>query len=474
MIDIKKTSYSGLYVLPAILLAIFICTSLLAVSAQSLDRAVSSHKLYESPGRLPIVAIIDVNLIPVTGKKLVPHQTVLIKNGRISAIANTNKIIVPTDALKINGKGQYLLPGLVDFHVHFPKDSIDFPITLQLFLSNGITTIVNMNGSSDLLRLRENVFKGQIQGPTIFTTGPFINRPIVKTADEVETEVIAEKKEGYDFLKIHGELSAEQFDRLFKIADKEKIRAVGHVPGNLGIQAALAAHQSLIVHAEEFLYTYFMFNRTLPTDADEIDSTVKIIARQTKRAGVWVSPTLTVFDQIIAQVDSIDAVLSRPEMQYISPRIYNDWRPENNTYIKRWQKSDVLRFSAQYRVMEKLVNGLHKAGVPLLVGTDCMSSAVIPGFSFHDEMARFADAGINPFEIIKAATLNAAVFLRISDQTGSIEVNKMADLLLVKANPLKNIGNLKLRSGIILKGEWIPESKLQQDLMNLSKHFQRN
>ena len=158
-------------------------------------------------------------------------------------------------------------------------------------------------------------------------------------------------------------------------------------------------------------------------------------------------------------------------MRYISPRILKDWSPQNNPYVLRWKKEDEIRFSAQYRVMERLVLGLHQAGVPLLVGTDCMGTCIVPGFSFFDELHRLIDAGLSPYEVLKAATLNAAVFLKISDQTGTIEVGKMADLILVKANPLTDISNVKLRSGIILRGKWIPETTLKSDLINLSKDF---
>ncbi len=176
------------------------------------------------------------------------------------------------------------------------------------------------------------------------------------------------------------------------------------------------------------------------------------------------SPTLTVFDGIITQVNDIRAVLNRPEMRYMPSSVVRQWTPPANPYVKRWKPADVLRFSAQYRVMEALVRALHAAGVPLLVGSDCLVPAVVPGFSMHDEMHLMVLAGLSPYEVLKAATANAARFLGQAHLAGTVEVGKQADLLLLDANPMRDIATARRRAGLMLRGRWLPEAQLQAGL----------
>ncbi len=238
-----------------------------------------------APAGEPTTAFVAVNVLPMTGPQVLPEQTVLVRGGRIVALGPAGRTAIPPDARRIDGRNKYLMPGLTDFHVHFPPDTADHAGTLRLFLGNGITTVVNMEGNPALLRLRRRIARGEVPGPTLFTTGPFLNRPLVTTPAEVERAVVAQRRAGYDFIKLHGELSREAYARLVETARREGIRVVGHVPANLGIEAVLAARQPLIVHAEEYLYAYFSFRRDLPTSAEEIDSMARRVAAATARAG---------------------------------------------------------------------------------------------------------------------------------------------------------------------------------------------
>jgi hypothetical protein len=182
------------------------------------------------------------------------------------------------------------------------------------------------------------------------------------------------------------------------------------VPSNLGIEAALG-RQALIVHSEEFLYSYFQFQRDLPTDPAEIDRMVGEIAKKTAQSGTWVSPTVSVFRQIIFQAADIDAALQRPEMRYMPWHLTTGapvgatnfgWYPPDNPYLKRWPPEKIPHLRAQYFVMQRLVRGLRDAGVPLLAGTDpqCVGVNVFcvhepqhaghdPSFSYNIWCAKF-------------------------------------------------------------------------------------
>lgn len=252
------------------------------------------------------IAFVDVTVIPMDRQQVLPHRTVLVRGDRIAEITSAGQAKVPRQCTAIDGRQRFLIPGLVDSHVHLPlAERTDQLLILQILLANGITAGINMEGSSEILELRDEIRDGKLKAPTLYTTGIFIQQPAFMTPEQVRKEVIDEKRAGYDFIKVHGELTTDAYDTLFDTARAERIRVVGHVPSNLGIDAALG-RQSLIVHAEEFLYSYFQFHRDLPTDPAEVNRMVRDIAKRTAESGTWVSPTLSVFRQIYIGVPQVN------------------------------------------------------------------------------------------------------------------------------------------------------------------------
>jgi imidazolonepropionase-like amidohydrolase len=407
-------------------------------------------------------------------EQLLLHRTVLVRNARITEITAASKLKPTAHCTTIDGRHRYLIPGLIDSHIHLPLVGItDQRLVLQLLLANGITTGVNMKGSPDILALRNQIDSGKIAAPRIYTTGRFIQQPAFMTAEEVRKEVLSEKQAGYDFIKVHGELTKEAYDALFETARAQNIRVVGHVRDELGIDDVLG-RQALIVHAEEYLYSFFEFHRDLPTDPAEVDRMVKDIAKRTVESGTWVSPTLSVFRQIISQAADIDAVLQRPEMRYMPHHLTTGaaigatgfgWYPPDNPYVKRWPPEKLAYLRAQYSVMQQLVRGLRDAGVPLLAGTDPFVPCVIPGFSMKDELEQLYEAGLTPYQVLEAATSNAARFLGTAKETGTIAAGKIADFVLVDANPLIDVDNVFRQDGVMLRGRWFPEDELQAQLV---------
>ncbi len=421
----------------------------------------------------PCSAFVDVTVVPMNREQLLHHQTVLIRNGRIAEIVSARDARLPHDCSLIDGRHRYLIPGLVDSHIHLPLvGTADQLLVLQMLLANGITAGINMEGSPEILALRNRIGAGTVAAPTIYTTGVFIQQPAFTTADQVRNEVISEKSAGYDFIKVHGELTKEAYDTLFETARAQGIRVVGHVPSNLGIDAALG-RQSLIVHAEEFLYSYFQFHRDLPTDPAEIDRMVRDISKKTAESGTWVSPTLFVFQQIIFQAADIDALLRRPEMRYMPRHLTTGaavaatnfgWYPPDNPYVKRWPPERIPYLRAQYSIMQRLVVGLRNAGVPLLDGTDPLVPCVIPGFSMKGELEQLYEAGLTPYEVLQTSSSNAARFLGASANIGTIATGKGADLVLLSANPLVDVDNIFRQEGVMLHGRWFFQEELQTKL----------
>jgi imidazolonepropionase-like amidohydrolase len=439
-----------------------------------------------SAGALPATAqctaFTNVTVVSTDVERLVPEQTVLVQGKSIDRVGAARGVKVPKSCAVIGGRNHFLIPGLVDRHSHLygpgvsPDDRQTQEAILTLLVANGVTTAINKLGSPELLKLRDDLARGTVIGPGLYTTGifleaehayslgSFIHLPTFHTAEEVRAEVIAEKRAGYGFLKGHGDLPEDAYRALLAAAREQSLRVVGHTPSNLGIDAVLDGQQALIVHAEEYLYSYFQFHRDLPTDPAEIDRMVKEAAAKTKRAGTFVSPTLYVFRQIIAQIADIDAVLDRPEMRYVPFRSANAWRPPDNPYVKRWPLEKILKLRAQFLVMQKLTRGSRDAGVPLLVGTDDLVPSVIPGFAMKNEFEELCTADLTPFEVLQAATYNPAVFLGTTAESGTVASGKIADLVLLSANPLDDVDNAFRQDAVMLHGQWFPDSVLRSNL----------
>lgn len=413
------------------------------------------------------VAFVGVNVAPMDRERVLAGQTVVVKEGRIAALGPTDKTAVPKGALRVDGRGRYLLPGLADLHVHLQEDEPDNRALFDLFLANGVTTILNLYGMPRHLELRERLRRGELLGPALYTSGPYISDAPspAPTAEEVERAVVEQKRAGYDFIKIHGDFSREAYRKLFEVARREKIRVIGHAPRNLGIEALLEERQHAVAHAEEYLYAYF--NKSAL--GDDKASKVPAIAEATAKAGVWVIPNLTAYKGIWLQAKDIAPVLKRPEVQYVPPSIAADWQPEHNTYVRRFNNPlSVQRFEQNYRLLEKLVKGFRDAGVRMLAGTDTPIPSVVPGFSLHDELADLVAAGLTPYEALRTATAEAAEFLGASEQSGTVTVGKRADLMLLDGDPLKDIRNTTKRAGVMVGGRWLPETELRRMLDKLT------
>jgi hypothetical protein len=412
------------------------------------------------------IALVGAKVVPMNRMIILRDQTVVMRNGRIEALASARDTVVPPNALRIDARGLYVIPGLADSHVHLQEAKHENRAMLNLFLANGVTTILNLYGSPTHLRLREEVRRGSIQGPRIFTSGRPIGDPVgtspATSAEEIEQSVIAQKRAGYDFIKLHGDLSRDAYHRLVELTHRENIPLIGHAPRNLGIAPMLQEQQHAVAHVEEYLYAYFHYHRNPDEPIPELDQKIQQLAIETAKARTWVMSTLAVYRGITDQISDLDRVLARPEVGYM-PRTIGDawgWWPPNNTYVRRFPKKTVPWFETQYHLLERVSKAFQDAGVPLLAGTDTPTSAVVPGFSMSDELRALVSAGLTPYEALRAATVNAAEFLGRSKESGTIEVGKQADLVLLEQNPLEDISALSAIRGVITNGKWISKGDL--------------
>jgi imidazolonepropionase-like amidohydrolase len=402
------------------------------------------------------IAFVDVNVLPLTDDRVLRRQVVLVEDGRVTRIGPIGLLEVPEDAITIEGQGQrYLLPGLVDAHVHLPRASTDaFP----LFLANGVTTVFNLSGGSPHLALREGSSAPDVAGPSILTSGPFVSEENAPDAEEARAVVRQQAADGYDMLKLHGRISEEAYAALIDEAETLGLVVVGHAPRNLPVSSLLEHGQRGVAHAEELIYTHLT-----GLDADRARSLAERIAT----AGIWVTPTMTTFRSITEQwghPEGLEARLARPEARFLPPSIRTAW-VEENVYIGR-PEEERGRIESMNDFHRPLVDALHDAGVRLLVGTDTPLPGLAPGFSLHDELDELASAGLTNTELLHAATSDAGDFVRDevdSESTlGWIVQGGVADMLLLDSDPRSDRSTLRTPIGVMVRGTWYSRADLDE------------
>lgn len=409
-----------------------------------------------------VTAFINVNVVPMNRQRMLGHQTVIIRGERIEKIGPAATTRLPKGALRIDGRGKYLMPGLIDMHIHAFTDDR----TLLLYIANGVTSVRNMAGHPRLLALRQKIASGEIVGPNLYTCGAFLlgyKDPVV-----VKRIITEQSQAGYDCLKIYNifDWSKEAYEAAIESAITQKIPAVGHLPYNLPLEVTLKMGRQTVEHTEQFFNAYFV---KLKDRFDE--SKIPYVVRLTKEAGITVDATLAVYHSIglMAGESSYQELIDKPELGYIPPTVRNQWMSPNNRYKKEFKPAAVPYLLTSLTFLKKLTKAFHEAGVGIVLGSDAAEDQpfMLPGFSIHDELQELVSAGFSPFEAIQAGTSNAARLLSPSEEFGSVAAGKRADLILVERNPLEDVANIKRRVGVMLRGRWMAEEELKGRLAEL-------
>lgn len=431
-----------------------------------------------------LFAITHVSVIPMQGQELLPDHTVIVNKGNIVAVGPAEKTNIPKGAQVIDGKGRFLIPGLAEMHAHIPvpEEGNDELVreTMFLYLANGVTTIRGMLGDPYHLQLKREVARGQILGPRIYTASPSLNGQTVQNIDQARDKVAKYKTEGYDFLKIHPGLSLEVFDEIALQAKRLKIPFAGHVPALVGINHALDAGYASVDHLDGYIEGlapritkanidaagFFGFNFTDEVDTDRIPP----LAAKTKAKRVWVVATQSLLERTLSP-RSVDEMLNEPEMKYISPATRYQWRlgKQQLTEAEGYSPDKYKRYIA---LRQKILRGLNRSKVGLLLGSDSPQIMNVPGFSIHREMRALADAGLPAYEIIKSGTFNPAIFFNGEDQYGTIRTGLNADLVLLDANPLENVDNAQRIAGVMVRGNWLPKSYIDAQLAAIAQKYE--
>jgi len=428
------------------------------------------------------VAFVGVHVVPMSGEGVLSGQTVVVRGDRIVALGPAAEVAVPAGATRIDGQGRWLMPGLADMHVH-TWSTDDFP----LFLANGVTTVRNMFGSPLQLAWRSQVASGELAGPTILTAGPIIDGdPPVWPGSAVLTDpgqadelVRDQQAAGYDFLKVYARLQPDAYDALVAAARSRGMRWEGHVPDAVGIERVIAAGQASIEHLDGFAAAAQAEGSPFAGQTDSrlmlrawghVDgSRLAGLADRCAAAGVWNCPTLVVLEKWVGP-EQAAAQRARPEMRFVAPTLLEFWKPENS-YLSRLPAEVIQQVAGGDAARKRCVGILHRHGARILAGTDMGNPFVVAGYSLHEELGNLVEAGLSPYEALRAATSGAAEFMGAAGQWGTVAVGARADLLLLEADPLADVRNAARRVGVMVRGIWYGQAALQARLDELAARF---
>jgi imidazolonepropionase-like amidohydrolase len=465
---------------------------LLLLSFDSLVRA-EPHS-----GHRPL-AVANVNVIDATGAPVKANITLVIEDGRITEMGDAASVRPPQGARTIDGKGKYLIPGLWDMHVHWFHERF-----LPLFIANGVTGVRQMFGNPVHLVWRERAAKGELLAPRQVIGSPIVDgpEPVWSNSIEVGNETDARqavqniKSAGYDFVKIYSRLPRDAY---FAIADEAKgqgLAFAGHVPDTVSLQEASDAGQKCMEHlrvlegcspaGEEITRERSRItagtNAQTELDASRLQNlralTEKLLATYDKdlaaalfarlaKNGTWICPTLTVHRAYAFMGDA--AFRDDPRMKYMPKSIRSSWQPENNPRAASRTTEDYSVAKRRYQKETQLLADMRRAGVRFIAGTDVLNPFCFPGFSLHDELALLVEAGFTPMEALQQASLNAAAYLGETESRGTVEEGKIADLVLLEANPLERITNTRRIAAVVLGGELFEKPQLDAMLASVEK-----
>ena len=399
----------------------------------------------------------NVHLVSMVDERVAPDAAVLVRDGRIAWVGAATESGRISAAETRDGGGGWLLPGLVDMHVHLRDES--FP---ALFLLHGVTTVVNLDGTSEILALRERVRSGEELGPDIVTSGPTVDGDPGRShfvrlgsPDQARDVAADQARAGYDLLKVYDLIQELPYAAAVEAAHAAGLPVFGHIPKALGLEGILGRHD-VVAHAEEYFYTFFA-NR-------DDRSRLAEAARLTAEAGLAVIPNTAFIRTILDQAEDIDGFLARPEMRYVPAATLADWLPEANRYVGRPQEW-IDRNRRMHPFLLELTGALHAAGVTLFAGSDAGANGGIPGVSLLAEIRELRRAGLSNHEALAAATRVPGKWLadrvRGVAPRGTIEVGRRADLLLLGADPLADLAALDARRAVVVAGRWHDEGWLR-------------
>jgi imidazolonepropionase-like amidohydrolase len=425
-------------------------------------------------------------------------MTLLVENGRITALDKTTTAALPESALVVDASGKFVIPGLWDMHVHTLQSmtsgtkSFDvYEAFFPLFVANGVTGVRDTNGDLDILaRVRQEMSRGEIIGPRVVASGPVVDGVswpfgslAVSSADDGRDAVRVLIERGADFVKVGSLVPRDAYFSIVAEAKRQQIPFTGHVPFTVTATEASDAGQRSLEHLDGVLLASspresplreemqnaiktgdfsVLWRSRVRAEAKALETYDERLAAQLTarfiKNGTWHVPTLVLKQATAFFQDK--RLIDDERLAYMPDYLVATWGADNGltgTY-------DAQDFANDRRVFAKLlqvVGMMHRAGVKFMAGTDTIDPYIFPGFSVHDEMALFVQAGLTPMQALQTTTSNPAEYLGMTDSAGSVAVGKVADLVFLDANPLEEIRNTRRIWAVVLQGKLLDKAALE-------------
>lgn len=455
--------------------------SLAACASAGAQGAASRTAL--APG---VVAITGATVVTMTRDSVLRDATVLVRDGRIAAVGPAARVQVPAGARRIDGSGRFVVPGLGDMHAHlyadeWVADSVA-PAELGVMLAHGVTTARMMIGTAAHRDLRRRIERGALLGPQLYVASPqvsgdsAVNTYVVRSPAEARRAVGLAADSGYDFVKLTTNIPPEVYDALVAAAAERRIPLVGHVDPRVGVARALGARQQ-IEHLDNYMESVLADSAPSRASVSDVgayraanwatldhvdDRKVEAIAGATARAGVHVTPTLAFFHLWFATEQSDSAVRARPDYAHIPPRMRTLYERARTRY---WQNPPSAARRARYvAVRNRLVRAIVDSGGQVMAGSDAPGGLMGYGWTMHRELEMLVAAGLTPWQALAAATVVPARWLRAEREWGSIAPGRRADLVLLDADPLRDIRNTTRIVTVLIGGRVLERPMLDESI----------
>jgi cytosine/adenosine deaminase-related metal-dependent hydrolase len=430
------------------------------------------------------LAITGVTVIDGTGAPARGGQTVVVRGRRIAEVGPSAAVRVPRGARRIDGRGKWLIPGLWDMHVHaIGYGFADF--VGPLLLAHGVTGARDMGFFVDTARhWRGEVAAGRVAGPRLVVGGrldgprnraPWVAR--AATAEDARRAVDSLVGAGADFVKVYSHLPREAYFAAAQQARRRGVPFAGHVPYAVSMEEAARAGQRSVEHQDDLMRACSAEDEALRAELASMSADapparqlalVRDHARRMRagydparcarvmaalaRAGAWATPTLVVYQPYMAPADT--SVVHPSLTRYVPRALQAEWRAR----LRRAGPGDTATVAAYFSLPR--AGEMHRAGVRLLAGTDAPLAFMHPGISLHDELALLVRAGLTPMQALQSATREPAAYLGALDSLGTIQPGRLADLVLLDADPLADIRNTRRIHRVIANGRGVDHAAL--------------
>lgn len=429
------------------------------------------------------LVIEHATVLPMTSEGApLRNATVVIRDGRIAEVGPDSKRLHGFAGTHVDATGQWLIPGLTDAHVHLENDGLmrlflrapDLPAGIAHddeavlpYLANGVLQIVNLQATPETFAQIREIDRGDFPGPHIVAALMIDGDPpiwpvgmtqVAKTPEQGRRIVRQAVRDGYDLIKVYSRLDLATFTAIVDEARQSNIKVVGHIPGRGEGRTAdyFQRGYTMVAHAEEFA------QQTATPD----ESAIPAYVAMAKRNGTGLISTLTLDERIIEEMHVPTSLERRPEIALLNP-LMREVVLHHNPYVGRASPETIAYMEKIVAFNRKLIAAFRAAGVPILAGTDAQVPGVVPGASLPDELEALVAAGLTPKEALDSATRLPNVWLGSEHQRGVIAAGARADMVLLDADPLKNISAVRQIHAVVLAGRVIGRAELEKKVAAL-------